>query len=312
MNILKAFGNFFAKIWRWIKETAWVQPLLIVGAIFAVIFSIPKITEWVQSFQVEAASRYYANYKHTLQGENLADKDSGKVTYDSEADKLTEAIHEWSNLNGAYKSYEEWDAGMKAKLANNELNVNIDPREVYGEKFFLVYVSNDCSNCDAVQPGFDALASGWNTRFAIDDAAEHGFRLHTIFTDDDSDNDDDFDIEEQQKAFVRYLDKFEDNDFLPAAGERLTKAPYKLNSNASTTNYDYFSTGDHTNFSTPTILLIDFSKESFNLRQSRVGVSEVLFGVSGDDKIAKADNLAKMWNHTGSDVSNMFSEAYNG
>ena len=35
MIILKAIGAFFVKIWRWIKDTAWVQPLLIVGAIFA-------------------------------------------------------------------------------------------------------------------------------------------------------------------------------------------------------------------------------------------------------------------------------------
>lgn len=304
MNILKAFGNFFARIWRWIKETAWVQPLLIVGAIFAVIFSIPKITEWVQSFQVQAASRYYANFKHTLQGE------TDKVSYNSEADKLTESIHEWSNLDGEYTSYEKWEAGMKAKLKASKLHVNIDPRKKYGEKFFLVYVSNDCANCDAAQPGFDALSSGWNTRFAIADGASRSFRLHTIFTDDDSDNDDQFTTKDQQKAFVRYLDKFEDNDFLPSAGDRLMNAPYRLNAGVAKTNYDYFADGDHTNFSTPTILLVDFSKEAFNLHKSRIGVSEVLFGVPGDDKIAKADNLAKMWNHTSPDSSNAFSDGY--
>ena len=41
MKILKVIATPFVALWRWIKETAWVQPLLIVGCIFAVIFSIP-------------------------------------------------------------------------------------------------------------------------------------------------------------------------------------------------------------------------------------------------------------------------------
>jgi hypothetical protein len=49
MKVLKAIGDFFVRIWRWIKETAWVQPLLIVGAIFAIIFSIPYFTKWISS-----------------------------------------------------------------------------------------------------------------------------------------------------------------------------------------------------------------------------------------------------------------------
>ena len=50
MNVLKKLGTPFVALWRWIKETAWVQPLLIVGVIFAIIFSIPSITSWVQSW----------------------------------------------------------------------------------------------------------------------------------------------------------------------------------------------------------------------------------------------------------------------
>ena len=40
MVVLRAIGNFFARIGRWIRDTAWVQPLLIVGGIFAIIFSM--------------------------------------------------------------------------------------------------------------------------------------------------------------------------------------------------------------------------------------------------------------------------------
>ncbi len=84
MNILKAIGGFFTKLWRWIKETAWVQPLLIVGAIFAVIFSIPKITGWVESWGLGSASRYFAEYQQSLEGETEEIGD-----FSTKADQLT-------------------------------------------------------------------------------------------------------------------------------------------------------------------------------------------------------------------------------
>lgn len=55
---MNSVGNFFVKIGlgikkgffgliNWIKNTAWIQPLLIVGVIFGVILSIKPVTEWV-------------------------------------------------------------------------------------------------------------------------------------------------------------------------------------------------------------------------------------------------------------------------
>ena len=55
MNIMKAISATFARFWRWIRETAWVQPLLIVGSLFAVIFSIPKFTTLFQAWGAESA-----------------------------------------------------------------------------------------------------------------------------------------------------------------------------------------------------------------------------------------------------------------
>ena len=68
MIILRAMGRFFARIGRWIRDTAWVQPLLIVGDIFAIIFSIPYITKWVQSWfdSSNAAQSFFSEYKLTL------------------------------------------------------------------------------------------------------------------------------------------------------------------------------------------------------------------------------------------------------
>ncbi len=63
-KILSAIGRFFVGIWNWIKNTAWVQPLLIVGAIFALIMSIRPIADWItQITNVETTSTFYSDHK---------------------------------------------------------------------------------------------------------------------------------------------------------------------------------------------------------------------------------------------------------
>ena len=65
MKILSAIGRFFARIGRWIKETAWIQPLLIVGAIFAVIFAIPHIINGVKGWfnESDSSNKFFAEYQ---------------------------------------------------------------------------------------------------------------------------------------------------------------------------------------------------------------------------------------------------------
>lgn len=70
MKVLKAIGRFFAKIWNWIKETAWIQPLLIVGLIFGVIFAIPPITKGIEELQ-ENGPKYGFIDKHTVSAKDL-------------------------------------------------------------------------------------------------------------------------------------------------------------------------------------------------------------------------------------------------
>ena len=68
-KFLKVIGTPFIKLWTWIKETAWVQPLLIVGIIFAIIFSIPSITSWVQSWNFGSDSyTFLKNNQLSLKG----------------------------------------------------------------------------------------------------------------------------------------------------------------------------------------------------------------------------------------------------
>ncbi|HOC80684.1 MAG: hypothetical protein WCS76_00980 [Bacilli bacterium] len=243
MNILKAIGAFFVRIGRWIKDTAWVQPLLIVGAIFAVIFSIPSITSWIEGLAEDARSseKYYQKFQRSLAG--------GET---SEADKLIADIQ---------------DGDAKSSI---------------GEKFFLVFVSEDCSACKESKEAFEELEKRWKGTLApnSDDLA---FKLVSIFTDEETDE-----ATSHETAFVQFLNR--NGDFFTEAALVGKDSYYHLNGHSSESDLDTLEAADPENFLTPTILLVDFSEDYG-------GVSEVMFGVTGDTKLQKAELLRDCWDH---------------
>ncbi|MCQ2742171.1 MAG: hypothetical protein MJ239_02590 [Bacilli bacterium] len=274
MKILKAIGGLFVKLWHWIKETAWVQPLLIVGAIFAIIFSIPHFSKWIGQFTFTDNDAYYVQFQKSL---NLETKGEQNM---SEADKLTTSIYEGS--------FED----------------KID--ESYGKKFFVIYVSKECTDCANAQSGFETLVSGWNSSYAPDKAGEQ-FKMYSIFADEESSTDD---TDPDHSAFERYLVNF--TEFFEEAGGRLEERPYRDNANLTESqDYSYFEKSDEDNFKTPTILLVDYTDEA--KAANVAGVSEILFGVKGSNKNEKAKLLWNMWNHLETDddaKTNPFSEFY--
>lgn len=69
-----AIGRFFKKIWEWIKQTAWIQPLLIVAIIFGIIFSISPITEAIkEAIEADDTGEFYEehNVKYNVLFEDL-------------------------------------------------------------------------------------------------------------------------------------------------------------------------------------------------------------------------------------------------
>ena len=84
-----AIGRFFARIWRWIAETAWIQPLLIVGLIFGVVFSIPSISSWISN--LSKSQNNYAFYNdNTVSTSDLlkyAEADDFSPLYDNDEDQ---------------------------------------------------------------------------------------------------------------------------------------------------------------------------------------------------------------------------------
>jgi len=293
MIILKAVGAFFVKIWRWIKETAWVQPLLIVGAIFAIIFSIPSITSWVNSLQYTSKDAFFNSQKKTLEGEVDADAMGTDKDYSSVADQITNDI--FSNHN---------------KVNPKSGDPTAPSTSTYGEEFFFIYTASDCDSCSTAESGTKFLSDNWDDYYVSGSSKSTGsstFRFYTIFTDEASSNDDDYDFADiNDTAFRRYLGKY--LDFFNTTAAKIEDSPYKINQSIDDTNYGYYEQPDLTKFSTPTVLLCDFTQAAIDA--GRAGVSEVLFGLSGSTDKDKADLLFKMWNHTSNDSTNPFSTAY--
>ena len=273
MVVLRVIGNFFKKIGRWIRDTAWVQPLLIVGGIFAIIFSIPYITKWVKSWFKEgiAYEKYYSKVQLSIE---KCDKEK------SEADDL-----------------------FKYLLAIEDGNASDAQKKKYGEKFFLAFVQKGCSGCEANYDGFNYLQSKATTKkeesqFYLADGKD--FKIHSIFMDETDD-----DIEYDGNIFEHYIYDRYAQIFEAAAGYATDEINYNYLINQGGTSSSYYTTaqGLAESIESPTVFLIDANgSEAY-------GIKEVLFAFSGvkggSTSLDKALTLVDCWNHEG-----IFKEGY--
>lgn len=281
MVILRAIGNFFVKIGRWIKNTAWVQPLLIVGGIFAIIFSIPYITKWVGSW----------------------------FSSGSDSQKFYEA-HEVS-LKGAADGESDVDA-LFDYIANPEDSKNASAKAKYGDKFFLALVQESCSACEDRYPGFETLKDNWGTgEFANVDGE---FKLFTIYVDELDDDDESlfekvYNRPDVQAIFEKAMENMQDQNL----------HPYAVNNSGGAASYatELENLIVPEEITTPTTFLVDFSDNAPEWT-SENGIREVLFSfesTDGSDDYAKARTLRNAWtNDWASDakdgLNNIFSPYY--
>ena len=271
MVVLTAIGRFFKKIWDWIKQTAWIQPLLIVGIIFGVIFSIPAIVKAVEKGKTEKNkySAWYETYQKSLLGES-----------ESDADKFTTAL-DYIVQNPSDESKQK-----DFKDAYPEL----------GEKFFVAYVEKSNENCESAKDGFSTLKTKLNAKGEETFVGKHdkeAFNLVTIFKDDENN---DTTSDEPQRAFHKYLDRH--LNFFSMAGGIAYDKDYYLNKKLDDSSLTALETADPDSFSAPTIFLVELGKTAEDNGQ-RPGITEIMFNVDGSSNNEKAKSLLNCWNHTG-------------
>ena len=276
MVVLRAIGGFFAKIGRWIRDTAWVQPLLIVGGIFAVIFSIPYITNWVGSWfndSTVAYIKWYTKYQLSVEG---CDKKNSK------ADGILSYLED-----------------IKAGTATDK------QKKQYGEKFFLCFVQEGCSGCENNYGGLEYLSSHYTTKDSTSQfyLGNNAFKIHSIFADET-----DSDIEYDGNIFDHYVYENYLQIFETACEKATDESNYNYLINKGGKSSDYYSTAMSLTegIQTPTIFLIDATTPEFSVDY---GIREILFGFEGKDggsnEYSRALTLVDAWNGTG-----IFSEDY--
>ncbi|MCR5185329.1 MAG: hypothetical protein K6C32_04565 [Bacilli bacterium] len=287
MVVLRAIGRFFARIGRWIRDTAWVQPLLIVGGIFAIIFSIPGITKWVQSW-FKSGDAAISFYKKSLSYKKLTNGDDDGVGSDGEA--LLSFV-------------------LDDSKAENDARFT-----KYGDKFFVLFVQEECDVCAEVYDGWKSAKTNWakNKEFTTyadgTNAKSSDFKVYTIFVDALNDDDENYFLKLYAKL---YMEQFGLLSTL--------QTPY--NPNAS--KFEYLAdVGDpqtgESNFTTPTAFLFDYSfakkvdaDDSLGYRidggkVASLGVTEIMTEIpdksgagSEGTSIAKARTIWDCWNHQG-------------
>ena len=284
MNILKKIGTPFIAIWRWIKETAWVQPLLIVGIIFAIIFSIPSITKGIQGLmnQQESDIVYFQQHQLSLKGSKSGEENSQANIF---FDNFVEAQGLWENGD------KEGARDLLSSYSNN------------GDKFFLFFVQEECAGCTSLKEGAEYLEDNWSTY--VTDSKEASFHFQSIIVDQEID---DQYYEDENKHPIDDLVTYQSYlEFYRIVMGNIQNQRYYINvgirDGSSGQNTIYSNTEaliNTTDLQTPTIMLLDLT----DANTSSYIVSEVFYTSdatfsAASDVYGKASFIADAWTYDG-------------
>lgn len=287
MNILKKIGTPFIAVWRWIKETAWVQPLLIVGIIFAIIFSIPSITRGIQGLvnQTESDLVYFSERQLSLEGSKVTEDHAPDSAANIFFDDFVEAQSAWGNGN------KEEAREIMSSYSNN------------GDKFFLFFVQDECTGCSSLKEGCEYLEDNWS-RY-VRDENEPGFYFQSIVVDQEID--DDYYEEENKHAIDDLVTYRSYLEFYRIVMSNVANTRYYINvgirDGSSGQNTIYSNTEaliDTADLQTPTIMLIDLTDNN----ETSYIVSEVFYTSdttfsAASEVYDKAQFIADAWTYQG-------------
>lgn len=131
---MKSIKAFFAKIINYIKNSAWIQPILIVVVIFALLFSLNPLTQAIKSGWTKLTT---VNNMETISYKEYIEK----VQAQDEDDKMVIVFSQNScpNCPLFYKSVNEYlkanDYGEEFKIYNVDLSTKSTKVKINGTKY---------------------------------------------------------------------------------------------------------------------------------------------------------------------------------
>lgn len=291
MVFLKKLATPFISLWRWIKETAWVQPLLIVGIIFAVIFSIPSITSWVSSWDF-GDDTYTWLEKNQLSLEGITDRE-----IKGEAAEFFESFNE---------AQVEWANGNKNE-ARQALNKYVGSTN----KMFLYFVKENDASANINDASNLLVSSSWQQKVVDeanklyeDNAQQYvagEFKYQTIFTDQVIDVDDNDHTYDDNSAYDYLLYSGMFSSFYATLNDAYQDFSYYQNlvrkeSDSSTidayvTNIENFREVANYDSTIPSLVVIDLTDANST---SNI-ITNAVFTFDGSNQYERATFLANAW-----------------
>lgn len=140
---MKKIGNFFGSIWRWFKETAWIQIILLVGLVVGVVLCINPvvngITKLIESNKTVTFYKdnriTYAQYDEYVKGQESGNENQFIVLFYSDTCTHCEAIQK--SVRDFYKENDT----QKIYTINisDEDYITESEKSILGEDFAPVY-----------------------------------------------------------------------------------------------------------------------------------------------------------------------------
>lgn len=241
--------------WEWFKEAAWLQVLLIVGVVVALVVSIPYIISAISNAVNDKTSDFYQSHR---------------ITYD-EYEKM---------VNG------EDDNRTKGAVGNGSYD--------YGKSdskngFVVMFYKSNCDNCTTMQPHIEDWYDNFNSKYA-----ENKVLFYAIDVSWDDDNADDaknnegkqslydnqyITLEQQQEVINNVRDVYlRDNNPQNSAVTETT-----LNTNIIT------ATGGST---IPTPCFLTYTRD--NSKTGKYELTQVTFGAIGSLSLSSNEDVAKI------------------
>ena len=278
-KVLKVIGTPFIKLWTWIKETAWVQPLLIVGIIFAVIFSIPSITSWVQSWNFGSDTyTFLQNKKLSLEG--MTDVPSGQAA--DFFSSYVSAREKWSNddKDGARND-------MKAYVGDSN-------------KMILFFVAEDDTGASVNEAANYLVNEGWSSLVTAEFPEAPAFQYEAIFTDQTIDLGDDDDTYKDKNPFAYLWQSADYQQFVEDAYFVTTVSPYYINLEEASAKTTLKNNAENivssSNYTSNLAYYVTIDLTDTNTTDNII--TNVFFEITGADKYEKAEFLSEAWTNS--------------
>lgn len=278
-KVLKVIGTPFIKLWTWIKETAWVQPLLIVGIIFAVIFSIPSITSRVQSWNFGSDTyTFLQNKKLSLEG--MTDVPSGQAA--DFFSSYVSAREKWSNddKEGARND-------MKAYVGDSN-------------KMILFFVAEDDTGASVNEAANYLVNEGWSNLVTAEFPEAPAFQYQAIFTDQTIDLGDDDDTYKDKNPFAYLWQSADYQQFVEDAYFVTTVSPYYINLEEASAKTTLKNNAENivssSNYTSNLAYYVTIDLTDTNTTDNII--TNVFFEITGADKYEKGEFLSEAWTNS--------------